>query len=186
MSTVDEMDEFVDLWDRVEGMQFTDRQEKLQWRWTTNGEYTVKSAYNIQFAGTFAKVDCQVFWKAPMEGKHKFFARLLVHNKILMTDKMLSRNWNRNPLCSLCGAHMQTATHLYLHCPFALQVWNLAMVWLGNIIQLPPANYSLKDWWQISFRALPKAQRRAKAVVLIYFAWNIWKERNRRVFVSQV
>jgi hypothetical protein len=94
MSTVTEMVEFVELWDRVQQVQFTDNQYQMFWRWTANGEYTAKSAYNIQFSGSYTRVDSQVLWKAPMEGKHKFFAWLLVHNKILTADKMLQRNWN--------------------------------------------------------------------------------------------
>jgi hypothetical protein len=94
MSTVAEMVEFVELWDRVQQVQFTDNQDQMFWRWTANGEYTAKSAYNIQFSGSYTRVDSQVLWKAPMEGKHKFFAWLLVHNKILTADKMLQRNWN--------------------------------------------------------------------------------------------
>jgi hypothetical protein len=74
MSTVDEMAEFVELWDRVHGFQFTDRRDDICWRWTPSGEYTAKSAYQSQFAGSFSKIDNMVFWKAPMEGKHKFFA----------------------------------------------------------------------------------------------------------------
>jgi hypothetical protein len=74
MSTVDEMAEFVELWDRVHGFQFTDRPDDICWRWTPSGEYTAKSAYQSQFAGSFSKIDNMVFWKAPMEGKHKFFA----------------------------------------------------------------------------------------------------------------
>lgn len=182
MSTVTEMAEFVELWDRVQGVQFTDSQDELHWRWTANGEYTAKSTYSIQFSGSFTTVDSQVLWKAPMEGKHKFFAWLLVQSKILTADKLLLRNWNCNLLCALCTASLETADHLCLHCPFAMQVWSLATAWSENLIQLPPANCTTEDWWRLSLRALPKSKRRTKAALLIYFAWNIWKERNRRVF----
>jgi hypothetical protein len=72
MTTFTEMAEFVELWDRVQGFSFTDRPDEIHWRWTQSGEYTAKSAYAIQFAGSYSRVDNQVYWKAPMEGKHKF------------------------------------------------------------------------------------------------------------------
>jgi hypothetical protein len=81
-------------------------------------------------------MDNMAFWKAPMEGKHKCFARLLVHSKILTTDQMMLRDWNCNLLCSLCGTELETAAHLCMHCPFALQVRNMASDLTENFIQL--------------------------------------------------
>jgi len=41
---------------------------------------------------------------------------------------------------------------------------------------------SLEDWWNDSLAGLSKEDRRSKAAILIYSAWNIWKARNRQVF----
>jgi hypothetical protein len=38
------------------------------------------------------------------------------------------------------------------------------------------------DWWQKELAQLSKKARRLKAAMMIYCAWNIWKEGNRRVF----
>ena len=38
------------------------------------------------------------------------------------------------------------------------------------------------DWYIIQVCRLPKKTRKTKAALMIYTTWNIWKERNRRVF----
>jgi len=50
-----------------------------------NRAYTAKSAYNIQFVGSYSTFNGPSIWKAEAEGKHKFFA-LLVQSKILMPE----------------------------------------------------------------------------------------------------
>jgi len=40
----------------------------------------------------------------------------------------------------------------------------------------------LELWWTSSLQPIPKVQRRHVAALLMYTTWNIWKERNRRVF----
>ena len=40
----------------------------------------------------------------------------------------------------------------------------------------------IEVWWTSTLRPLPKDQRRHVAALLMYTAWNIWKEKNRRNF----
>jgi len=42
------------------------------------------------------------------------------------------------------------------------------------------------DWWEKELVQLPKKTRQIKAALLIYTAWNIWKERNQRVFQQKI
>ena len=54
MNTVQEMVEFVTLWDLVQQVTLTDQADQLLWRWTANGAYSSKSAYLAQFNGTYS------------------------------------------------------------------------------------------------------------------------------------
>ncbi|XP_073355601.1 uncharacterized protein [Aegilops tauschii subsp. strangulata] len=83
-------------------------------------------------------------------------------------------------ICCFCDQADETPTHLILTCPFARCVWTM----VGNILGLPAlatnaqTATSIEHWWDDLTSCL---ERRAKKVA-IYTVWNIWKERNRRVF----
>ena len=44
--------------------------------WTADREYTTKSAYRVQFEGTFSKLKIMPIWKAVTEPKYRFFFRM--------------------------------------------------------------------------------------------------------------
>jgi len=183
MDSVELMSQFVVLWDAVQQVQLTDRPDEIVWRWTANGAYTSKSAYLAQLKGTFCTFDAQSIWHAHAEGKHRFFAWLLVQSKILTADKLVARNWLCDTNCALCDQVHETAAHLCLHCSYAKQVWLAMSNWTSGAIQIPAVqDEGIEDWWNRSLVLLPVAQKRSVAAILMYTCWNLWKERNRRVF----
>jgi len=121
MDSVELMAQFVFLWDAVQQIHLSP--DEIFWRWSANGAYTTKSAYLAQFKGTFCTFDADAIWHAHAEGKHRFFAWLLVQSKVLTTDNLVARNWPCDPICTLCDQTFETAAHLCLHCSYARQVW---------------------------------------------------------------
>jgi len=72
--TAGEIHEYVQLWETVQHIELdVDREDNIVWRWTAEEEYTTKSAYRIQFEGTFSKLKIMPIWKAKAEPKCKFF-----------------------------------------------------------------------------------------------------------------
>ena len=47
MTTATEMAEFVLMWEQVQAVQFSVVQDEIRWKWTANGHYSSKSAYDI-------------------------------------------------------------------------------------------------------------------------------------------
>lgn len=182
MTSVVEMAEFIFLWDLVTQVTLEGGQDTIAWKWTANGEYSSKSAYLAQFNGSYSSFDASALWKASAEGKHKFFAWLLVQSKLLMADRLTVRNWPCNPTCPLCDFSLETAKHLCLHCSFAQEVWDKVSSWTGSLIAMPDLNVGVEKWCNRELTGLQKNTRRIKVALMMYTAWNIWKERNRRIF----
>lgn len=68
-----------------------------------------------------------------------------------------------------------------LYCAYA-QVWLLVANWTAGQVKIPVSGYSMQEWWNSSLRGLDKKNMERVASLLIYTSWNIWKERNRRIF----
>lgn len=182
MSTAEEMAEFVVLWSKVHEVHLSDQPDQIRWRWTNDGNYSAKSAYNIQFAGSYCSFNSNAIWQAKVEGKHHMFTWLLVQGKILTADMLMIRNIQCNPVCALCDQEYETAAHLCLHCVFAREVRALVVSWSESVIVAPVVGMELEVWWNLSTRGLPKECKRQVVSLLMYTTWNIWKERNRCIF----
>lgn len=103
------------------------------------------------------------------------------HKKILTWDKLQKRNFQGPSLCHNCYQNEETLQHLLDTCPLATQMWEKVEFRsqrrcreVGGIIdtirQWPKSPYNselLNHLWNI----IP-------GILL----WNIWKERNRRIF----
>ena len=108
------------------------------------------------------------------------FCLILVQEKILTVDNLQKRGWLHQEHCVLCDGPLETGLHLALLCPFAKAVWNQVLVWEDfdtQIANTQPEPMHIDDWWDKATQKVPKLLN-----VLIYTIWNIWKERNRRIF----
>jgi hypothetical protein len=68
---------------------------------------------------------------------------------------------------------------------FTKEVWNLVISWenlpeLRSQAQADPVH--IKAWWEETSMKVPATERRRLNGMVIYIFWNIWKERNRRIF----
>lgn len=167
-TTADEIYELIMLWDKVNSVQLTDQEDVMRWRWTNDGQYSAKSAYNIQFQGAFCPFNNLAIWKAKVEGKHRFFAWLMVQKKLLTADNMQSRNWPCNPICSLCDQEQETGEHLCLHCVFAQEVWMRMADATGGLVSVPARGIEVEEWWTSNMQGLSKDQARLISSLLIY------------------
>ena len=93
-------------------MQVSNTPDSIAWKWTADGVYTAKSAYEAQFLGSYSPFRGEFIWQAEAEGKQRFFAWLLVQSKILTADDLVARQWPCNPICSLCSQEQETSSHL--------------------------------------------------------------------------
>ena len=72
MGSVDEMAQFIELWDYTLNIHLTDQADQIKWNWTANVEYSSKSAYLAQFHGSYSTFKTEHIWKAETEGNISF------------------------------------------------------------------------------------------------------------------
>jgi len=95
------------------------------------------------------------------------------------------RGWSHQEHCVLYDGPLETGLHLALLCPFAKVVWNQVLAWEDFDTQLAntqPEPMHIDDWWDKAAHKEPKPMKRQFNRVVIHTIWNIWKERNRRIF----
>ena len=91
--------------------------DRIIWRWTSSGLFTVQSLYKwLSFRGVTTNT-CNTLWKAKIPLKIKVFIWLLRQDKILTKCNLQSRGWQDNIDCCFCGAP-ETVDHFFVTCPF--------------------------------------------------------------------
>ena len=176
------MAEYILLWEAVQEVEFSVEPDQISWKWTANGLYSSKSAYEIQFVGSYCNFNTQAIWKAKTEGKHQFFTWLFDQGRIQTADILLPKGVVCNPICCLCDQEQETAAHLCLHCCFAQEVRWRVHLWSDGLISTPAPGVDVAEWWNSSLREANAENRSRVAAILMYTAWNVWNERNRRIF----
>ncbi|KAI4994259.1 hypothetical protein ZWY2020_029307 [Hordeum vulgare] len=124
--------QFVDLWVCLEQFQHVlDVEDDISWKFEANGEYTVASAYRIQFLGSMTTTMNKTIWMVWAPPKVKFFSWLATQNRIWTADRLEKRGWDNCGLCTMCRRKHKTAAHLFYRCRFTQRIWRLVKSWLA-------------------------------------------------------
>jgi hypothetical protein len=114
-----------------------------------DGTYSARSAYRVQFRGSFRPFRSSLMWRAHAENKCKVFAWTMAVEKALTTDNLQKRGWPHQDHCTLCNGPLETCIHLALLCPFAKSVWSLTLAWghYDENLITPSEEPSKMIWW---------------------------------------
>ena len=166
-------------------MNLTEDTDSISWRLTTDGCYSVTSAYHVQILGRLDQPNLDKVWKIRAEGKVKFFLWLALQNRNWTAEKRRDRGLAHCDNCSLCDQNLETASHLALACPFAREVWHCFQTTDLAAVQLAAAFSSLGDWWSAAGAGKFDQMKHRQITLSVYIIWHIWKERGRRVFQNE-
>jgi hypothetical protein len=115
INTETPIDEFIILFIALNDVVLTEEKDAISWKWTTSGEYTIASTYDIQFLGTFPMFNnATTIWKAKIEAKCRFFTWIAVWKKVPISDNLMKKNWLCDPTCALCYCIPKTNDHLLM------------------------------------------------------------------------
>lgn len=184
ITSLEEIDELIQLGSQLQNVTLLqDCPDDISWKWTDNGQYSAKSAYLAQFQGYITHAPFKPIWTTQAEPKQRFFGWILLHQRALTAENLLKRRWPCDWICCLCTSAFEDNCHLAKECPFSTAVWDKICQWQGhcNIPQQQTAN-SLAEWWNMLCQISPAPRRKKILGDLIVTWWNIWIERNRRIF----
>jgi hypothetical protein len=81
---------------------------------------------------------------------------------------------------------MESVSHLFVECRFTVRIWICIQQWLG-IPEIQPNNWgglTAEHWWR-TMMSSNMPNRKAVASLMLLATWEIWNERNARVFRSK-
>ena len=160
-------------------------EDKITWNHTADGQYSARSAYKLQFVGMTDDPAAKCTWSTKAPPKCRFFTWLLLQNRIWTAARLQIRGWPNDYFCSLCIRNLETADHLFMECNFSLQVWDRVATWIREPL-MAPANWrtthELRLWYLDLARGASPLRREGVRSVIMLASWEIWKERNNRVF----
>ncbi|XP_078150904.1 uncharacterized protein LOC144546233 [Carex rostrata] len=157
-------------------ISFTHIQDKLAWRWDHTGNFTVSSLYKFLNHRGVLTPHPFLWWKLPLPPKIKIFMWLVSQNRILTKSNLRKKGWDGDTTCVFCD-NDETANHLFLTCPLAMQIWQL---WCPS--------RSITVGWStiteiISYAvSLPAHHRTVFLILVSAICWTLWKHRNEICF----
>ena len=180
--------DFLRLWRLIDDAQvmLTEHEtDQITWTATGDGCYSAKAVYRLQFEGQIRSDMTEKIWSTWAPPKTKFFAWLLLQNRLWTADRLMRRRWPNCYFCPFCIRNLETAWHLFFDCPFARMFWLSIATW-RRCSSLSPHGWrgctSIAQVWDNTVAATPEAHHEGIQSLLMLGCWNLWKERNCRVF----
>lgn len=159
------------------------KEDQLIWSAANNGKYKVKVGYDIicnSQEREAMEIPTQLCWDPAGLPKAGFFLWLAVQNRILTSDRLRRFGIAGPTRCPLCKAECEDMNHLLYECSYSRNCWE----WLvRNLDWSSPFPRVFKTFimnWphNICKGIYSKIWNISPAII----AWEIWKERNRRIF----
>jgi hypothetical protein len=158
----------------------TDREDDIVWQHNPHGVYTPKAGYtqlNIDLLQQEPSWWWKGVWKQKFPLKAHLFLWCLIKNKVPTWDKMRSRHLEGSGWCALCRSDEESTTHLFLKCPFILQIWVECSGVLNQVCRWKGPN--IEEAWR-EWSSNPQ-NHNIKALPLL-INWGVWLARNSTIF----
>jgi len=161
------------------------RNDRWLWRLDSSSNYTVRSAYkylNDQFH-IGSEVQVPVFWHKDVPLKVVLFAWRLFRDRLSTKDNLFRRqiiDVDAQSCSGGCGV-IETSTHLFFHCNLFSSVWNHIFLWLGVVTAMPHDVTGHFNHFS-HLGGFSKSRHSITQVIWYATVWEIWKERNNRIF----
>lgn len=161
------------------------RSDILIWMGSSTRKYLVKEGYNsIIRDKNMDNIDIplNLCWNKACLPKAGMFLWVALQNRILTADRFNKLGFEGPSRCPLCENHFEDVNHILLNCPFSQECWN----WFYQSLGWKSASHydlisNLKAWLVLYKDNLFKDIWIVAPSIVV---WELWKERNRRIFTD--
>lgn len=165
--------------------------DKIIWRHTKSGNYTVKSGYfqKVRKPVRGNSPSCSFvpsstmwakFWGIATAPKVLMFMWKVVKNWVACKANLFKRKCASTPLCPICESAPESIEHMLFHCPWSRAVWFGS----GKIYWVNQFEIAAADRWMENLICgdLAKETSKEDLGAIFQLCWSIWKARNNFVF----
>lgn len=128
------MEEHSDIWQQIIEVPIAEHdEEELVWQGSSNGEITVKSAYEFYRENAVKNIWFRKIWVAFIPLKFSLFGWRILHGRVSTTHNLFRRKTIPAAVCISCivGA-IEEDYQLFLKCTVAENIWS----WLMEVLKV--------------------------------------------------
>lgn len=167
----------------MRSLSWSHEKDCFGWNNTTKGEYSVAQGYLTlchnnpnQYFDIFSQLWAHKLWP-----KVRFFIWLLLHRRVLTGDQLMKRGFHGPFRCEMCEENVETLNHIFIECTLISELWRRMATLLGlqwsNFLTL---DQLWRDW--PNQEGVDHFIRQLVWMGSTILLWNIWNERNSRIF----
>jgi len=162
-----------------------DKDDMWHWFLENSRVYSVRSAYHFLRAQPLGStmVAPSSLWNKDIPLKVVLFAWRLFRDRLSTKDNLFRHGVidHDSRMCVSGVGSLKNSSHLIMHCRGFGLVWNFIYRWIG--ISMVTPCYVVDHFNQFTYAGGgAKTQRSIMQVLWFATVWEIWKERNNRVF----
>ncbi|XP_016199059.1 uncharacterized protein LOC107640024 [Arachis ipaensis] len=166
------------------------KEDTLVWKFDSKGIFSTKSVLQVLQSETLSdEITSYSFtssvWRGMVPPRIELFGWFVLIGRVNTKERLSRLGVIRlnDTLCVLCKREIESVEHLFLLCEFTWQVWCRWLRTFGEVWSMPGTIRELFERWT----GRHKRKQEQKKWLPGFFAviWNIWVERNARIFQNQ-
>lgn len=174
--------QYLDLFQKIISIDLPliDQEDNLVWTNSSSGALTFKTAFNFLQGQAPTLGWPSKLLQQCIPPSRSFLLWRLLHQKIPTDDILQKHGWSITSICCHCGSSSESANHLFLACPFAVNLWQ----WFSSKILQVVDTSSFLNVLNLADNHSSQIQDLLLAGV-VNIIWYIWYSRNRIRFHNQ-
>ncbi|KAK9011773.1 hypothetical protein V6N11_039855 [Hibiscus sabdariffa] len=158
---------------------FDAARDRVAWRLTPSGAFTVASAYEGFLSPSWDVCDPKwsSIWSLPVAQRVRMFLWLVLRQRLMTNVERVRRGLSSDPSCSSCGCYSETILHILRDCPPVRSFWKSIIPQVEHECFF---GSSLDHWVAMNIKTSRAIGPNTPHWSCFFpsFLWQVWKRRN--------